>query len=70
MIAVLSREQMRAFDMDTGGVQVDPERPTGAVQVRVEDGAVDFRHRLRQRVDLDAFVGRLLGRQSHVRKLR
>ena len=36
----------------------------------VEDGAVDFRHRLRQRVDLDAFVGRLLGRQSHVRKLR
>jgi len=36
------REQMRRWDMDTVGVQLDPDHPTGRAQVRFRDGQPQF----------------------------
>jgi len=39
----LVREALQHWDLDELGVQTDPERPTGAVQVRIERGEPAFR---------------------------
>jgi len=37
------RTEMEAWGMDTSGLQVDPRRPTGVVDVRLEGGEPSFR---------------------------